>query len=434
MAHNPTKEEIDRFCRSGGERPNAEWLNAMAAMSGPLCAHYEIDRTRWVYFCSQWAHECSGLSLVPMRENMRFRPERALEVYSYRIGKALATPEYAHFGSKPALAAWLCQDPDRLADCVYGGREGTPPGKGHLYIGRGPTQITHLNNYREIRDEIRKQPGGAACPDLVAEPTALELPEWGMRSAFADWHIKRLNKWADAGDIDNVSSVLNAGAPGKSNIVNGLASRRRWLARAGAIWPAEHVVEAVDAKVDMLQRGDAGEMVLALQTELKAKGYFPGRLDGIFGQMTEDAVVLFQKDHGLDRDGIAGPATRAALAAAPARDGSDRAAATVSTLREEGSRKIKAADGIDKDAAVAGTTVLALAGTKAAPDPDQISSWFSALKPVIEFLKANPQLVQVAVYGSLGYAGYRLFMAWRRSQVIKQTALEEYQTGAYRGR
>lgn len=52
--------------------------------------------------------------------------------------------------------------------------------------------------------------------------------------------------------------------------------------------------------------------VLWLQWELAANGY-KCELDGIFGPDTEKKVKAFQQDHGLEADGICGPATRAAL-------------------------------------------------------------------------------------------------------------------------
>lgn len=58
----------------------------------------------------------------------------------------------------------------------------------------------------------------------------------------------------------------------------------------------------------------AGRVVLALQRKLRALGYAPGPPDGVYGVATESAVRAFQRDHGLDADGIAGPRTRAALA------------------------------------------------------------------------------------------------------------------------
>lgn len=56
-----------------------------------------------------------------------------------------------------------------------------------------------------------------------------------------------------------------------------------------------------------------GDDVAALQTALKAHGFDPGKIDGIFGTKTKDAVRRFQKASGLKVDGIAGPNTFAAL-------------------------------------------------------------------------------------------------------------------------
>ena len=64
-----------------------------------------------------------------------------------------------------------------------------------------------------------------------------------------------------------------------------------------------------------LRRGCHGEDVLALQKQLKEKGYYSGDLDGDFGPMTEAAVKAFQQANGLYVDGIVGPITRGVLQA-----------------------------------------------------------------------------------------------------------------------
>jgi peptidoglycan hydrolase-like protein with peptidoglycan-binding domain len=65
-----------------------------------------------------------------------------------------------------------------------------------------------------------------------------------------------------------------------------------------------------------LRRGDRGAEVLALQKDLRALGYWLGSSDETYGYLTEQAVTAFQKVEGLSPDGVAGPATRAALAGA----------------------------------------------------------------------------------------------------------------------
>ena len=56
--------------------------------------------------------------------------------------------------------------------------------------------------------------------------------------------------------------------------------------------------------------------VKGLQRRLTSLGYSPGPVDGRYGPLTKEAVIGFQSAHGLRVDGIAGPLTMAALAAA----------------------------------------------------------------------------------------------------------------------
>ena len=75
--------------------------------------------------------------------------------------------------------------------------------------------------------------------------------------------------------------------------------------------------------------GSRGAQVRQVQLKLKQWGYYDGEADGVFGQATYDAVVLFQRRNGLTADGVVGTNTLNALgiaeAAAPA------AAASAST-------------------------------------------------------------------------------------------------------
>ena len=63
-----------------------------------------------------------------------------------------------------------------------------------------------------------------------------------------------------------------------------------------------------------LRRGDSGPEVAELQRRLRSLGYWLGSADGSYGSTTEQAVTAFQKVEGLSVDGVAGAATRAALA------------------------------------------------------------------------------------------------------------------------
>ena len=58
-----------------------------------------------------------------------------------------------------------------------------------------------------------------------------------------------------------------------------------------------------------LSNGSQGEKVAELQKRLQALGYYTGEIDGQFGPGTREAVVAFQKNNGLDADGLAGTET-----------------------------------------------------------------------------------------------------------------------------
>ena len=58
----------------------------------------------------------------------------------------------------------------------------------------------------------------------------------------------------------------------------------------------------------ILKKGDRNEFVRAWQIFLNRNGYCCGDADGIFGQKTQDAVVKWQADHGMEA-GYIGPKT-----------------------------------------------------------------------------------------------------------------------------
>lgn len=62
-----------------------------------------------------------------------------------------------------------------------------------------------------------------------------------------------------------------------------------------------------------LSRGATGDAVADLQRSLRDKRFWLPAVTGEFGEDTHDAVVALQKAHGLERDGVVGAATRAAL-------------------------------------------------------------------------------------------------------------------------
>ena len=70
-----------------------------------------------------------------------------------------------------------------------------------------------------------------------------------------------------------------------------------------------------------LRRGDRGSEVETLQRALAALGFAAGEPDGVFGQLTQAAVVDFQQSNNLDPDGVVGTDTVRLLNSALAKRG-----------------------------------------------------------------------------------------------------------------
>ena len=75
--------------------------------------------------------------------------------------------------------------------------------------------------------------------------------------------------------------------------------------------PAEPEEEYEEGRT--LSKGMKGEDVKAVQVRLNALGYYDGKLDGVYGDGTRDAVKLFQARNGMTVDGKVGPRTLAKM-------------------------------------------------------------------------------------------------------------------------
>ena len=100
---------------------------------------------------------------------------------------------------------------------------------------------------------------------------------------------------------------------------NGVATAKGILKQLGIAYVPETAqngageanTDKVSVLLSVLRRGDEGENVKALQALLKGYGYNIGiwGVDGKFGSGTEKGVKQFQKENGLEVDGIVGKAT-----------------------------------------------------------------------------------------------------------------------------
>lgn len=147
-------------------------------------------------FLAQICHESGGLLRV--RENMNYStPELLRKVWPYK------------FRTVEAARAYVRQ-PEKLANFVYAGRNGNGDeysGDGWRYRGGGLIQLTGKYNYRNAEK-------GLEIP-LIDQPELIEQKEHAAASAGWYWHEHNLNHYADLGEIDCISGIINRGDPSK---------------------------------------------------------------------------------------------------------------------------------------------------------------------------------------------------------------------------
>jgi putative chitinase len=149
------------------------------------------------------------------------------------------------------------------AQLTYEGRANlgnTEPGDGYRFRGWGLIQNTGRANATAFRDWCWKR--SLASPDFALLPEKQGDAPWSALAAIWFWDSRNLNKWADAGNIEWITKLINGG-------LNGYESRLRWH------WRASLVLLGFGVTAAELQK--------------------------------------FQSASGLVADGVSGPLTRAAL-------------------------------------------------------------------------------------------------------------------------
>ncbi len=110
---------------------------------------------------------------------------------------------------------------------------------------------------------------------------------------------------------ENPSSYFAGLAPSSPAYTKLMAEKAALEARiAGNAWGAA-------IGTDKLQFGDQGDGVIALRNRLMDLGYLPQTANGNYDGTLTRAVQRFQREQGLNADGVAGPTTIAFLNAAP---------------------------------------------------------------------------------------------------------------------
>lgn len=156
-----------------------------------VCDRYEINtKNRIAAFLSQVAHESSRFSVL--EENLNYKAQGLLNIF----------PKYFTADG----AKFYERNPQMIANKVYANRMGNgneASGDGWKYRGRGLIQVTGKSNYKSC--------GNALGLLLVSSPDMLIEPEYACLSAGWYWDSCNVNKYADQGDIDGVSDMINRG-------------------------------------------------------------------------------------------------------------------------------------------------------------------------------------------------------------------------------
>lgn len=105
--------------------------------------------------------------------------------------------------------------------------------------------------------------------------------------------------------------AVRAFQQGRGLVVDGVVGRETWRELVEASW------RLGDRTLYLRYPNIRGDDVRELQERLNALGFDTGRVDGIFGPRTAEALAEFQRNFGLPADGIAGDATFRALAGLP---------------------------------------------------------------------------------------------------------------------
>ena len=233
---------------------------------------------RLAHFLAQCAAETGGFMIT--EEDGDYSAARLLEVF----------PRYF----TPAQARAYAGKPQMILARAYGGRLGNGgelTRDGWTYRGRGMIQLTGRENYAR-RSAI-------AGVDLAKDPGKAADCFISLKIALQEWIDLGLNEWADRGPTHAAvlacSRAINCGSPTAHIQPNGMNERSRWF---DEIWrkigDGAAAVPVSPAANGVLEEGETGDAVKAMQESLAKLRYPVGAPDGIFGELTKAAVLAFQ--------------------------------------------------------------------------------------------------------------------------------------------
>ncbi|MFC0228064.1 glycoside hydrolase family 19 protein [Serratia aquatilis] len=188
----------DQFQRAAGISAGlaTRWFPHVEATFNAFSIATPIEQAM---FIAQIGHESAGFTASVESFNYS---QRSLKT---TFGHRLSPDQIAMLGRQAGEKSVPLNRQKAIANLVYGGRMGNKaPGDGWRYRGRGPMQLTGLDNYRACSTGLKL--------DLVGQPELLELDIHAMHSAGWFWQSRNCGKCAR--DIECVTRLINGGLNG----------------------------------------------------------------------------------------------------------------------------------------------------------------------------------------------------------------------------
>jgi putative chitinase len=187
-----TELTLDQLKQLLPKNPYVEhWHRALAQ----LLPDYEINTPqRIAAFIAQCAHESGGFTAL--KENLNYRAVTLRKIFPKYFPDDAIANDYASRPNKQ----------EAIANRVYANRMGNgdeASGDGFRYCGRGLIQLTGKNNYQAFADSLEMR--------VEDVPEYLATFEGAAQSACWFWESNNLNKWADTGDIKELTRRINGG-------------------------------------------------------------------------------------------------------------------------------------------------------------------------------------------------------------------------------
>lgn len=175
----------------------ADQYDSMVIAINAAMEKYDITTARRIrYFMTQSSFESQGLTR--MVENLNYKtPQRLVDVWPPRF-------TLDHTNLRKAYAPDYINNPEKLGEYVYGGRNGNDtPGDGFLFRGRGPFGLTGRGNYAKCSAAVYGDDRLVANPDLVSAYAD------GFLSAGWFWDLHGFNAMADSDSFTQVTKIIN---------------------------------------------------------------------------------------------------------------------------------------------------------------------------------------------------------------------------------